>query len=266
MCEHTSYMKKRVILITSLAAAGIVLAIWLSMEFTLRNYTLTEIQKEIAKEVLRFHVKGHSDSVEDQRIKMQVKEAVVSYLDPWMEELNQVEDAKLLVENHLPEIKMTVQDTLNQAGCSYGFHMEIGESYFPEKVYGDCTFPKGVYEAFIITLGEGDGRNWWCMLYPGLCFFEDSYRIVTDDKAELMEGCLVEEKKGAMEECLVEEEKRALEECLAEEKKESLESCLTKEAYQWIVDEKYRKEMENVEVRIRFKCLEWFENVKNFNF
>lgn len=189
-----------------------------------------ELQKHIAGEVLRFHVKGHSDSKEDQWIKMQVKERILTYLEPWMKNLAQVDEAKLFVENHFPNMKKEVQETLNLYGCSYGFSLELEERYFPEKTYGDCTFPKGVYESFVITLGEGGGRNWWCMVYPGLCFWEDSYGIVT------------------------------------KESKKKLENSLSKDAYTWITGEWNQEEGENVEIRFTFKCCQWLDKLKDLNF
>lgn len=218
---HTFYMKKTIsiILCVTFICSGILSA----------KEKEEDIQKHIAEEVLRFHVKGHSDSKKDQWIKMQVKEVIVGYLEPWMKQMFQVEEAKIFVENQMPNIKKSVQETLNRYGCSYGFHMELCENCFPEKTYGDCTFPKGVYEAFVVTLGEGGGKNWWCMIYPGLCFLEDSYGIIT------------------------------------EESKKKLENSLSEEAYNRVTEEEDRWEKEGeIEIRLRFKCVQWFEKAKEY--
>lgn len=166
------------------------------------KYETKTVQSELAEEVLRFHVRANSDSEEDQKRKMQVKAAVVSHLQPLMEKIDSMEEARLLVENHLPEIEQIIHEQLNEADCAYGFHIKIGKELFPQKTYGDCTFPEGTYEAVIISLGEGKGQNWWCMIYPGLCFFDETYAVVS------------------------------------EESKESLAYVLTEEAYEWVTEDK----------------------------
>lgn len=199
----------------------ILTALFLSLLFTIligiRNeYTIKTIQNEIASEVLRFHVRANSDTEEDQKIKMQVKEAVVTYLNPLLDEIRNVETAKLLVENHLSEVEKIIHEKLNDIGCSYGFQVKITKEYFPRKTYGDCTFPEGNYEAVVITLGKGVGQNWWCMLYPGLCFLDGTYAIASKENDET-------------------------EAVVPDERKKELAEVLTEDAYQWITDSEYIK-------------------------
>ena len=160
------------------------------------GYTQTEsmetMQRGIAEEVFRFHVRANSDSEEDQRVKMLVKEQVVAYLQPVLEEAENVERTKELVRERLPEIEAQAERILAQEGCDYGVSAMVGMSDFPEKTYGDCRFPAGNYEALILKLGSGDGHNWWCMLYPGLCFLSESYGVVTADKKAELKNVLTE--------------------------------------------------------------------------
>lgn len=199
----------------------ILTALFLSLLFTIsigiRNeYTIKTIQNEIASEVLRFHVRANSDTEEDQKIKMQVKEAVVTYLNPLLDEIRNVGTAKLLVENHLSGVEKIIHEKLNDIGCSYGFQVKITKEYFPRKTYGDCTFPEGNYEAVVITLGKGAGQNWWCMLYPGLCFLDGTYAIASKENDET-------------------------EAVVPDERKKELAEVLTEDAYQWITDSEYIK-------------------------
>lgn len=159
---------------------------------SIREFRGADVQAEIAKEVLRFHVRANSDMEEDQEIKLKVKSSVVSYLQPFMRKMKSVEEAVLCVENHLPEIKKVIHRTLGEENCRYGFHIAIMEDSFPKKTYGDCSFPAGNYDAVVITLGEGKGQNWWCMLYPGLCFFEETYAVTENQGKDVLKENLTD--------------------------------------------------------------------------
>lgn len=155
--------------------------------------SMEEIQKGIAGEVLRFHVRANSDSGEDQRIKMEVKKQVVDYLSPILQKADSAEETKILVKKALPKVKAIAQEVLEREGFGYGARVHLGNSLFPEKTYGDMRFPAGEYEALIVYLGDGAGENWWCMLYPGLCFFDETYAVVDGEKKEELEHVLTEQ-------------------------------------------------------------------------
>lgn len=185
---HTLTMKKWYII------AALMLSMICTVLTAIKNdHTIKTVQKEIAGEVLRFHVRANSDSKEDQKIKMQVKEAVITYLNPIMDQIRNVEEARILIENQLTEVEKIIHDQLNKNGCRYGFQIKITQEHFPRRTYGDCTFPEGVYEAVIISLGKGEGQNWWCMIYPGLCFFNETYAVVEKEKKEELSEVLTEE-------------------------------------------------------------------------
>lgn len=152
-----------------------------------------EVQQGIAQEVLRFHVRANSDSEEDQRVKMLVKERIVTYLQPILEQADSLEETRGLLIKQLQQVETLAQQILQEEACDYNAHARIGISDFPEKTYGDCRFPAGSYEALIIELGVGKGGNWWCMLYPGLCFFSDTYGIVDEEGKEKLKNVLTEE-------------------------------------------------------------------------
>lgn len=154
--------------------------------------SMAEIQQGIAKEVLRFHVRANSDSEEDQRVKMLVKERVVDYLQPLLSDAENVEETKQTVLEQLPRIEAQAEAVLKQESCDYEVSAKIGMADFPEKTYGDCRFPAGDYEALVLELGSGEGRNWWCMLYPGLCFLNESYGIVTTEKKTELKNVLTD--------------------------------------------------------------------------
>lgn len=153
-----------------------------------------EIQKKIAGEVFRFHVIANSDSDEDQALKMLVKENVIAYMKQELPESDSASMTKSWVQTHLSEIEEVAVQTLRKEGCSDRVSAQVMECYFPDKSYGDLTFPKGMYEALRIEIGEAKGHNWWCVLYPNLCFIDAVHAIVPEEgKAELKEVLDTEE-------------------------------------------------------------------------
>ena len=148
---------------------------------------------ELAGNVLRFHVLADSDSQRDQQVKMQVKSAVISYLQEKLDGQNSLRETKEYVQEHLEEIQEVAQETVRQEDSEDTVTAELVRDEFPEKTYGDVTFPKGTYEALRIRIGSGKGHNWWCCLYPNLCFTDSVCgKVVPEDKQEL-EGVLDED-------------------------------------------------------------------------
>ena len=139
-------------------------------------------QKHMAEEVLRFHVLANSDSKEDQELKMTVKDEVVSWLEAKMD-CDSLEETKNFIRSHLTGIVEVAEETVRREGYSYPVQAALEWTDFPEKSYGDVTFPAGSYEALRIQIGEAKGHNWWCVLYPNLCFI-DSVQAVVPEKGK----------------------------------------------------------------------------------
>lgn len=152
-----------------------------------------EIQQGIAGEVFRFHVIANSDGEKDQELKLKVKTRVVDYLEELMGENDSAEETKEKVLTNLALIEEEAQKVVEQEGYDYPVSAVVERSYFPEKTYGDYTFPAGEYEALKVCIGESRGQNWWCLLYPGLCFMEDTYGIRTEEKKKTLEEVLTAE-------------------------------------------------------------------------
>ena len=143
--------------------------------------------------MLRFHVIANSDTKEDQKLKMQVKTELLEYMNGFLKESDGLEETKETVLGHLTEIKQTAKEIVEESGYEYRVEAKMEKCEFPEKVYGNCTFPKGEYETLTVTIGAGKGHNWWCVLYPSLCFINDSYGVVADEKIEELKKVLTEE-------------------------------------------------------------------------
>lgn len=149
--------------------------------------------QELSREVLRFHVLADSDSRQDQQRKMEVKEAVLAYMGEAMPQDADLEETCSWVREHLEALEQTAGETLREAGCSDPVRAELVRDYFPEKTYGDVTFPEGEYTALRICIGEGQGHNWWCCLYPSLCFTDAVTARVPEEEKEQMGRVLGED-------------------------------------------------------------------------
>lgn len=149
----------------------------------------SQVQEKLAEEVFRFHVLANSDREEDQAVKLKVRDSVISYMKESMGEEKSAEATRKWAEEHLNEVTDVAEKVLEEQGVSYGAKSEVTNCYFPEKCYGDITFPEGNYEALRIELGKADGRNWWCVLYPNLCFMDTTCAVVSDEgKKDLKEA------------------------------------------------------------------------------
>ena len=152
-----------------------------------------QLQKGIASNIIRFHVRAESDSKEDQWLKLQVKEAVLAYISPVLSKSQSVDESRQLLYNESENIRNVAAATLRSLGDESDVNVYFENCYFPMKTYGDMTFPPGEYEAFRVDIGEAQGKNWWCVLYPPLCFVDAVYGEVPEESEEELKGVLTEE-------------------------------------------------------------------------
>lgn len=142
----------------------------------------------IPDEAIRLRILANSDSEEDQKLKRLVRDRVNEQVTVWVENITEIEEARKLIESRIPELEEIVANTIKEAGKENEFTVEYGENIaFPAKLYGSYLYPAGEYEAILITLGEGQGANWWCVLFPPLCFL-DFFNGTTVAEAEEAEA------------------------------------------------------------------------------
>ena len=174
--------------------AGVAILIGLTgVFFSQRNVSAREIQRGIAEHVVRLHVLANSDSEEDQELKMQVKEHVIAYLGEVLGRDLDLEETKEQILLHRKEIETEVKKVIEKQGYSYEVSVALEGAYFPIKTYGDVTFPAGDYEALQIKIGEAKGKNWWCVIYPALCFVDATHSVVPESGKEELKNVLTEE-------------------------------------------------------------------------
>ncbi len=179
------------------AAMGILITLIL-MYFYIQARQEQKRQESIAREVIRFHVVANSDSREDQQLKLKVKEKVVKYLQEVIKEKKTIEQAREELSRQLPEVERIALLEMQKEGYDYGAEASLGNCYFPVKEYGDLIFPAGEYEALKVNLGDSQGKNWWCVMYPTLCFVDSTYQIVPDSSKEKLKESLTQEEYDSL--------------------------------------------------------------------
>lgn len=137
----------------------------------------------ISDKVLRFHVIAKSDSENDQRRKLLVRDSVGAWMELKLQHAKDRADCEQIIDENMDQIRAVAEQTLEQDGEAEQVRVQLANVEFPDKVYGDYTFPAGTYRALQIIIGDGEGHNWWCVLYPNLCFSSEGYDV-TGEKAK----------------------------------------------------------------------------------
>lgn len=126
----------------------------------------------IPQESIRLRILANSDSITDQWLKREVRDAIVDQMNTWVTDIGSYEEARLLVAERLPELQKLVDKTIKERGFAYPAVVDFGQVPFPTKLYGSYVYPAGNYEALRVQIGEAKGQNWWCVLFPPLCFID----------------------------------------------------------------------------------------------
>lgn len=129
----------------------------------------TEADAEIYSDTLRLHILAASDSDEDQALKLAVRDKILTEYSEELSGLTDLADARAAIEARLPDIIATAQEVVSARGYDYTVTASLGEEWYDTRDYGELSLPRGVYTSLIIRIGEGEGRNWWCVMYPPMC-------------------------------------------------------------------------------------------------
>lgn len=154
---------------------------------------VTAVSKDIEQSVFRLHVIANSDSEEDQNLKYKVRDNLIEYMNNICKDVTNKNDAINIAKEHTEEFLTIAQDTVKENGYDYNVSIEIGNFSFPTKNYGDVSFPAGYYDAIRVKIGKAQGQNWWCVMFPPLCFVNVSAGIVPEESKELIKQELTDE-------------------------------------------------------------------------
>lgn len=145
------------------------LLLLVAVAYLMEFVAVAEDYRTLQDSVIRLHVVGASDSREDQEVKLQVRDAVVAYVEEAMRHVMTPEEAKAWLQENLPQIKQAADDVLSGLGLEDRAEVTLQSEAFPTRHYDTFSLPSGVYDALRVTIGEGKGQNWWCVVFPSLC-------------------------------------------------------------------------------------------------
>ncbi|WP_058485864.1 stage II sporulation protein R [Defluviitalea phaphyphila] len=211
--------REKFILLSSIILGIIITGIFINYS---KQYS-DAIQTSLSKSVIRFHVIANSDSDEDQDIKKEVRDAILQEMTPLLSTSNKIDITRNIIIQNMDKIKEIAENVIKERGKDYSVEVSLGPAVFPTKQYGDIVFPTGEYEALKVSIGEAKGKNWWCVMFPPLCFVDVTHGIVP------------------------------------QENKEDLKKVLNEEEYKLVTGVSYE---DNIPVKVKFKIVEWWQERK----
>lgn len=159
---------------------------------TLSSYANT-ISDDLSQNFFRLHILANSDSEEDQSLKLKVRDNIIEYMSTLTYSGLSKEEVILLTEENIDNFQKIAEETIENEGYSYPVSIEVGNFYFPTKLYGNISLPAGYYDALKIEIGEAKGKNWWCSLFPPLCFVDISSGVIDEESEEELKENLTDE-------------------------------------------------------------------------
>ena len=147
----------------------------------------------ISQNVFRLHVIANSDSKEDQDLKYKVRDSLLNYMNYLTSNCSSKEEAISIANDNIDNFQKIALKTIKDNGYNYNISVEIGNFSFPTKTYGDITLPSGNYDALRVKIGEAKGQNWWCVMFPPLCFIDISSGIVPEESKNSLKDSMTEE-------------------------------------------------------------------------
>lgn len=188
-------MKKIFNFLTSSTLKHIILLIFLftCYIFLSASHYVNGVSSDLANSVFRLHVIANSDSKEDQNLKYKVRDRLLETMNQLTKDAHSKEEVIRIAQEHQAEFQKIAEEVVQENGFSYDISVKIGNFYFPTKNYGDISLPAGKYDALRIEIGNASGKNWWCVMFPPLCFVDISTGIVPNESKEYMKENLNEE-------------------------------------------------------------------------
>lgn len=155
----------------------------------LQDKSTFTLQQQIATQVLRFHIRANSDTVADQQKKLRIKQSLLEWLTPILSENTSKSETIQCIRKNLPDIRKEA----TRMAAPEPVTVTLQKEWFPEKTYGTCTFPEGIYDALRVDIGQAKGHNWWCVLYPSLCFADALEPSMTEEGEKKLQQVLDED-------------------------------------------------------------------------
>lgn len=154
---------------------------------------LEKAPSDYKDKLIRFHVLANSDSEKDQDLKLKVRDEVIKYLQPLLKESSSIQESEEIILNERDNLKEISKNIIEKNGYNYDVKVNLEYSKFPAKQYSNIVLPAGEYKSLRIIIGEGEGRNWWCVMFPPLCFVDENNSVIDKETDEKLQDVLTEE-------------------------------------------------------------------------
>ena len=158
--------------------------------FISANGYVQAVSENLSNAVFRLHVIANSDSNEDQALKLKVRDKLLEYMNTICTDCTTKAEAISIAEEHKEDFQNIAEKTIKENGFDYPVKINVNNFYFPTKNYGDISLPAGFYDALRVEIGNASGQNWWCVMFPSLCFVDVSSGVVDDEAKENLENNL----------------------------------------------------------------------------
>ena len=178
-----------VILILSLIAIISIMSISIKNEAD----KIDNVSESYKEKLIRFHVIANSDTEEDQELKLKVRDEIISYLQPKLENSSSIKESEKIITSEYDNLQSISRETIIDNGYEYDVKVGIEYSNFPTKQYSNVILPAGEYKALKVVIGEGKGKNWWCVMFPPLCFVDEENGVIDKSTDEKLQSVLDEE-------------------------------------------------------------------------
>lgn len=157
-----------------------------------------KVVQGLSNSLIRFHVIANSDSAEDQALKIKVKDEVIKNMQVLLKDSKSIDESRVLIKAHMNEIKSIAEKIVKENGFNDSVSIALQQQVFPLKQYGDVVLPPGEYEALVIRIGAAEGKNWWCILFPPLCFVDATHGVVDENSKTALKKVLTDEEYSAI--------------------------------------------------------------------
>lgn len=178
---------------SKIKAIIILLVLLLCYTFLCASSYVQAVSSDISNNILRLHVIANSNNKEDQDLKYKVRDKLLDYMNSLCVNISSKDEAILIVKEHKEEFKNIAIAVIKEEGFNYSVNINIGNFEFPTKTYGNIALPAGMYDALRIEIGNAAGQNWWCVMFPSLCFIDINSSIMEDNSKSLLENNLSDE-------------------------------------------------------------------------
>lgn len=168
---------------------------------------IDKVSKGYKDKLIRFHVLANSDSDEDQELKLKVRDEIIKYLQPMLKQSKSLEQSEQIILSESENIKNIGENIIKENGYTYELEVKLEYNNFPAKQYSNIVLPAGEYKALRILIGEAKGKNWWCVMFPPLCFVDENNGVIDKETDEKLRSVLTEEEYNLIAEDNIEKTK-----------------------------------------------------------